>query len=363
MLSTVRIGADTTALDAVAKTFEHFSGTLERVPDELAQALAGAAWDGPDREKFGGYVTTTVRPQCRTIADSLAEAGRALRRQAERQREASGDGGDGGWCDVPNLPWPWGHGAPGTPGFPDWPGFPGGPGFPGWPGGRSPFGPLVPIYPPGIDIPGIIDGIGDGDGDVDLDDLTDAYGDISDHVVTPVLTALKISTAIKLLRAGSLAAFVEAGKFLNLVHRFKGLQFARVAGAGGAGLSLGLDIWNLIQQGNPVDAFQRDPGSYSSDVAQTLFDASMLALFVAPNPWTAGAVVVTGLIWAGTEIWDHWPEITAGFNDAVDWTGDRIDDVVDFGGDVVDGVTDFASGAVDTVTDKAKDLPIVGGLF
>ena len=328
----MRIGADPTALDGVARTFEHVSGTLERVPDELAQALADAAWEGPDREKFGGYMTTTVRPQCRTIADSLAEAGRALRRQADQQRRASGDGPAGA------------------------------PGFPGWPG-RPPFGPLVPVFPPGIDVPGLIDRLGDGDGDVDLDDLIDAYGDISDHVVTPVLTALKINTAIKLLRAGSLAAFIEAGKFLNLVHRFKGLQFARVAGAGGAGLSLGLDIWNLIQQGNPIDAFQRDPASYSSDVAQTLFDASMLALFVAPNPWTAGAVVVTGLIWAGTEIWDHWPEITAGFNHAADWTGDRIEDVVDFGGDVVDGVTDFASGAVDAVADKAKDLPIVGGLF
>jgi hypothetical protein len=348
MLAHVRIGADPAALDAVAATFEQVSATLERVPEELAQALAGVEWEGPDRRQFGGYLTTTVRPRCRTIADRLADAGTALRRQADQQRHASGDGG--GQFPVPVLPWPWGSGPPNLPGPP------------AWPGGRPPFGPLVPVFP-GIDVPGLIDGLGDGDGDVDLDDLVDAYGDVSDHVVTPILTALKINTAIKLIRAGSLAALIEAGQFINLVHRFKGLGAARVFGAGGAGLSLGLDIWNLIQQGNPIDAFNADPASYSSDIAQTLFDGSMLAFFIAPNPYTAGAVVITGLIWAGTEVWDHWPEITAAFDSAVDWTGDRIDDLVDVGGDVVNGVTDLAGDAVDTVKDTAKDLPIVGGLF
>lgn len=343
----MRLGADTTALDAVAITFERFSNSLQTVPTELAIALAGADWEGPDRVSFGNYLTTTIRPQLTTISSELGHAGTLLRKQAEQQRRTSDAGGGAPW-GTPTLPGPWGPGQPGEPGQPGQPGIPGLPGWPGFPGGRPPFGPLLPIVP---DLP------------FDVDDVGEFLQWGKDHIVTPVLTALKINTAIQLIRAGGLAELIAAGKYLNLVHRFAGLPVARLAGAGGAALSLGLDIWHLVELGNPIDAFNADPGSYSSDVAKTLFDASLLALFVAPNPWTAGAVVVTGLIWAGTEIWDHWPEITAGFNDAVDWTTEQIGNLTVGAVETFNDVTDFAGGVVDDVQDVAEDIPVIGGLF
>lgn len=64
-------------------------------------------------------------------------------------------------------------------------------------------------------------------------------------------------------------------------------------------------------------------------MASTLFNGSATAFFIAPNPVTAGAVVVTGLVYAGTEVWDNWPEISNAVSEGVDWAGDRLDDVGD----------------------------------
>lgn len=102
----------------------------------------------------------------------------------------------------------------------------------------------------------------------------------------------------------------------------------RGLGIAGGAVSTGLGAYNLYQQGDPREAFKRDPASYASDVAGTAFSASSTAFLVAPNPVTAGAAAVTGVAWAGTEIWDHHEEIGQALDDGVDMAAEAASDVV-----------------------------------
>lgn len=115
-----------------------------------------------------------------------------------------------------------------------------------------------------------------------------------------------------------------------------GFRFFRRLGIAGAAVSTGVGAYDLWQQGNPVDAFEREGAGYVADVASTAFSASTLAFLVAPNPVTAGIVIATGIVWIGAEVWDAWgDEISA-------WVGDRIDDLSTAAG----AAWDAGSGAV-----------------
>jgi hypothetical protein len=84
----------------------------------------------------------------------------------------------------------------------------------------------------------------------------------------------------------------------------------RKVGIAGAALATGMDVEKLIKDGNPIDAFRKDPSGYAVDVTQTAFDASTTAFMAAPlNPVAAGAVAVTGVAWAGAEAWHHAGDI------------------------------------------------------
>jgi hypothetical protein len=129
---------------------------------------------------------------------------------------------------------------------------------------------------------------------------------------------------------------------------------SRFGGAALSGYATVRGVQNLIEQGDPVDAFRADPGSYASDVAGTVFNASSTAFFIAPNPVTGTILVVSGVVYLGTEIWDHWDEISDFAGDAWDLAGDfhnahmrALDAVGDVVGDVAG---DVASGFADAVT-------------
>ncbi len=150
-------------------------------------------------------------------------------------------------------------------------------------------------------------------------------------------------------------------------------MFRRVGIAGGVyGTATGL--YDLYQQGNPIDAFQAEGAGYVADVASTAFSASSTAFLLAPNPVTGTLVVVTGLVWAGAEIWDHREQIA-------DWTSDRVDDTVrlaggawnastaafdvglDAAGDAWDAGTEFVSEVGGTVSDVRDEVFETGGEF
>jgi len=95
----------------------------------------------------------------------------------------------------------------------------------------------------------------------------------------------------------------RAGQWLS--DAAKAGPVVRRLGIAGSVLSTGLDAKQLWQDGNPIDAFHRKGAGYVADVARTGFDGSSAAFLVMPTPVTAGAVVVTGAVWAGAEIYQH----------------------------------------------------------
>lgn len=74
------------------------------------------------------------------------------------------------------------------------------------------------------------------------------------------------------------------------------------------------------------------------EYAEFAFNASMTAALVAPNPVTLGLVAVTGVVWAGAEVVEHWDDISAAAGQAADWAGDRAEDASEWVGDQVDAV-------------------------
>jgi hypothetical protein len=109
---------------------------------------------------------------------------------------------------------------------------------------------------------------------------------------------------------------------------------ARGLGVAGGVVSTGLGVANLIEQGNPVEAFKARGTEYAADVASTASSASSTAFFVAPTPFTAGATIVTGVAWLGLEAWNHREEIAEVWNDATDAVGDFAEGAADVAEDV-----------------------------
>ena len=121
-----------------------------------------------------------------------------------------------------------------------------------------------------------------------------------------------------------------------------GMGAMRTLGVVGGVANTAMGAYDLVEQGNPVEAFKRDGAAYVADVAETAFSASTTAFLVAPNPVTAGLAIGTGLVWAGAEVVDHWDDISETASDT--WDG-----ATDMASDTWDGATDVASDAKDEV--------------
>lgn len=299
-----RIGADTTQLRLLADQVGQQANALEQSFESISSLTKQVPWTGYDAERFRHEWSTIHRPNLAMGATTLSELARVLRRQADEQDQASSGGASGlngiiipTYCyaqSPTDLLWPW------------------------------------PGLPPGTD-------------------LLDLLGWFKDHVWESASSFLMWRKALNGLRGLPM----DWGVLSKI--RFIGPGGARVLGGLGAGFSTALDFKHLIDLGNPVDAFNADPASYTSDIAQTAFDASTVALFIAPNPVTAGAVVVTGVIWAGTEVWDHWDTISDTVGGVGDWAGDTMSGVGDWAGDTMSDVGDWAGETVGDVGDWAGD--------
>ncbi|MBX6383189.1 MAG: hypothetical protein IRZ07_09480 [Microbispora sp.] len=93
---------------------------------------------------------------------------------------------------------------------------------------------------------------------------------------------------------------------------------ARTAGAFrsfgivGSVASTGYSLANVISQGDPREVFKRNGAGYVADIAELGFNASLTAAMVCPNPVAIGATVVTGAVFAGAKVVEHWDDIEAG---------------------------------------------------
>ncbi|MCT9089152.1 PE-PGRS family protein [Streptomyces sp. ASQP_92] len=124
----------------------------------------------------------------------------------------------------------------------------------------------------------------------------------------------------RLFGSGRLAAL---GKGLSTAGKAGG--FLRGAGVAGGVFSTAYSVGNVWAQGNPASHFtDREHGAkYVADVAEVGFNASLTAATIAPNPFTLGALAVTGAIYGGAKIVEHWDGIKDGGKKAAHWVGEK----------------------------------------
>jgi hypothetical protein len=126
----------------------------------------------------------------------------------------------------------------------------------------------------------------------------------------------------------------------------------------------------VYDHGNPISAFERDGAGYVADVARLGFSTSTTAFLVAPNPITGGVVIVTGVVWAGAEVVDHWDEIAEFWGETsrdlergADWLYDELTGAHDWADNQASAVDDWARHQLDHLSrgwdwtaDLASDL-------
>ncbi|NJP24253.1 PE-PGRS family protein [Microbispora sp. SCL1-1] len=86
----------------------------------------------------------------------------------------------------------------------------------------------------------------------------------------------------------------------------------RSLGIVGAVANTGYSAANVISQGNPIDAFKRNGAGYVADIAEVTFNASLTAAMICPSPVALGATVITGAVYVGAKVIEHWDDIEAG---------------------------------------------------
>lgn len=129
----------------------------------------------------------------------------------------------------------------------------------------------------------------------------------------------------------------------------------RTLGIAGGVVGTATGTWELIQHGDPRDAYREHGAGYVADVAGTAFSASTTAFLIAPNPVTAGAVVVTGVVWVGAEVWDHREEIADWTSEQWDRTTGAVSDAWDTGTDALSDAGDFIGDTASTAWDAGTD--------
>lgn len=316
-----QLGADVDQLEALARTMSSRADQCRSSVTQVDAAVRGAWWRGPHADDFRRWWSGSGRQQVLVAADVLRSQSERLVTQATQQRQAS-DASTGG------------PGSPGVPGAPSGDATTGGDNLLGQFFGAEFFNifgfgdhfPLIPLALAAGKMSRMARGI----------PPIFQTGMVGRHLL-PALGRLPGAL-------GTAATWLDgpAGRLLT----------TRVGIVGGV-IGTGAGLVDLYQQGNPIDAFQREGAGYVADVASTAFSASTTAFLIAPNPVTGAIAIGTGLVWAGAEIVDHWDEISSFASDA--W-----DAGTDFASDAWDAGTDFASDAWDAGTDLVGDVG--GGL-
>lgn len=117
----------------------------------------------------------------------------------------------------------------------------------------------------------------------------------------------------------------------------------RVLGVAGSGLATVDGVVGLVNNREENAQLWSEGGTEGKahvigEYAETAFNASMTAAMIAPNPVTIGLVAVTGVVWAGAEVVEHWDDIEAAAEKTVEWAGDRAEDATEWAGDRLDDI-------------------------
>jgi uncharacterized protein YukE len=333
-------GADLDELARLATRIERSAARLATVTNAASADVSALnrIWDGPDAAQFRQAWLNTHRPRLNRAVQELHDAAATIERNRQAQEftsAADGTGlgallplaaalnGDGRWPQVQSL-----GGDALDFIFGDIGNF--------WNGGDQGF-------PVGSAAAAILK----------LNRIAmHAFGEGSLPVFNTGYVGRNLAKLLA-ARSGNLGAIGAWMQTPGANNAFKAL------GVAGGVVSTGLGLYDLYQQGNPIDAFQENGAGYVADVAGTAFSASTTAFLLAPNPVTGALALGTGAVWLGAEVVDNWDEIT-------EWTSAAWDTGSEFASDVWNGYNDFVGdigdGAVD-VLDSAWDAGtgFVGG--
>lgn len=150
--------------------------------------------------------------------------------------------------------------------------------------------------------------------------------------------------------AGKTVTMVRQGGNLLTVAGTDGLGTAlktagafRVLGVAGGALSTIDSAYGIYTNWDEETKAWSEGGAQGKakvigDFAEVGFNASLTAAMIAPNPITLGAVGVTGLIYGGARLVEHWDDVTHAMGEAVDWGQDRLDDAAKWAGDTLDDI-------------------------
>jgi len=193
--------------------------------------------------------------------------------------------------------------------------------------------------------------------------ILDIGARIGSRIPAPVLDALAGKNSLaalsgkhwaweaNLLKVGNnaskLKSAVGAGRLASFASgagtAFRTAGWWRATGIVGGIASTGIGAIDVIQEGNPVEAFKRDKAGYVSKVSGVAFNASLTAAMVAPNPVTLGAVAVTGVVYGVSSIVDNWDTVKkfpGKVADAGRWAGEKVGEGA---GKLVDGAKSVGS--------------------
>jgi len=142
--------------------------------------------------------------------------------------------------------------------------------------------------------------------------------------------------------AGNLFTLARQTDLATMAKTAGALRVVGVAGSAYATVDGAVGLWNNRHENAKAwsEGGVTGKAHVVGEYAETAFNASMTAALIAPNPVTVGLVAVTGVVWAGAEVVEHWDDITHAADVAVDWAGDRAEDVKDWAGDRLDDIKD-----------------------
>jgi len=160
---------------------------------------------------------------------------------------------------------------------------------------------------------------------------------------TTVATEGGVETVVVARNATNLLRVAGADGVMASLKVAGGLRVLGVAGGAFATVDSGIGLYHSISSGelarNWSEGGTHGRAKVIGDIAEVGFNASLTAAMIAPNPVTWGAVAVTGVIYGGARLVEHWDDVTDAVSDAADWTGDRISDAADAVGDTIgDGI-------------------------
>ncbi|MBD8059563.1 hypothetical protein IC607_11360 [Cellulomonas sp. JH27-2] len=142
--------------------------------------------------------------------------------------------------------------------------------------------------------------------------------------------------------AGNLLTMANESGLRTMASSAGALRILGVAGSAFATADGVVGLVNNFDENNKLwsEGGTKGKAHVVGEYAETAFNASMTAALIAPNPVTIGLVAVTGVVWAGAEVVEHWDDITHAADEAVDWAGDRVDDAKDWAEDRLDDIKD-----------------------